>query len=165
MFKKIGFFISLLLVSSCQSTSHNLAKYEEFVSSGDSFPLTEITSIDGTQIDLLNRDKKKLVILFASWCSDSNRLIKALNQSQLLHDEQVEVIAIAREEDVETVKAWRDKLQLDVPMAVDPDRSIYQRFASGGIPRLIMVANDNYIINMKLVEGSNQLAGIKWSAQ
>jgi peroxiredoxin len=162
MVKRIVLLISIFVLAACQSTSNDLPKYEEFVGAGDLLPITSIKSINGDEIDLQNSNKKKLVVLFATWCSDSNRLIRALNQSEILTDENIEVVAIAREEDTDTVKAWRDKLQLKMPLAVDPDRSIYKRFAVGGIPRLIMVANDNSIIKMNLAEGYNQLAKIQW---
>ena len=103
-----------------------------------------------------------MVILFATWCHDSNRLLKALNDSPLLERDDIEIIAIAREEDTDTVTAWRDKRGIKVALAVDNDRSIYKRFASGGIPRLITIGENNKIIKMNLAEGEQQLAKIIW---
>ncbi len=102
------------------------------------------------------------MILFATWCSDSNRLLKALNSSPLLGDKSIEIIAIAREESSDTVKAWRDARNIKVPLAVDVDRSIYKKFSSGGIPRIITVGENNKIIAMNLAEGSEQLKHIVW---
>jgi len=137
-------------------------KYEEFVSAGQILPLEMITDIDGNLVDLKNSPKRKLVILFATWCSDSNRALKALNQSELLSDESIEIIAIAREEDQATVEAWRNMHGIKVPLASDPDRSIFKRFAAAGIPRLITVAEDNRVVNMALAEGEDQLSLIRW---
>jgi hypothetical protein len=74
----------------------------------------------------------------------------------------MQVIAIAREEDNEIVTAWRDKREIDVVIAVDKDRSIYNRFADGGIPRIITVDEDNKVIKMNLVEGQEQLNKVIW---
>jgi hypothetical protein len=74
----------------------------------------------------------------------------------------MQVIAIAREEDNEIVTAWRDKREIDVVIAVDEDRSIYNRFADGGIPRIITVDEDNKVIKMNLVEGQEQLNKVIW---
>ncbi len=138
------------------------SKYPEFVHSGDILPIHEITTLEGKTINLQQVGKKKLVILFATWCSDSNRLLSAMNSSPLLNDDTVEVIAIARQEDKETVKAWQQARNSKVPLAVDVDRAIYKKFASGGIPRIITVAENNKIIKMNLAEGSDPLKQIVW---
>ena len=154
-----------LLLSSCQlwSPAKNQPKYQEFVSPGEVLPITEIKDIEGNVISLSDPSEKKLIVLFATWCSDSNRALKALNQSPLLHDSNIEIVAIAREESIEVVKKWRDKNDIKIPLAVDPDRSIFKQFAAAGIPRLITVTNDNKIIKMNLAEGVNQLQLIQWN--
>jgi len=161
------FFTASLAValSACQAVPLNQPQaivFDEYISKGDILPLERITTIDGEIVNLHQLGKRKLVVLFASWCSDSNRLLKALNSSPLLDDSSIEVIAIAREEDMETVTSWRDKRGIKVALAVDVDRSIYKRFASGGIPRLITVGENNKIIKMNLAEGEEQLTKIVW---
>ncbi|MGB5290579.1 MAG: TlpA disulfide reductase family protein [Lysobacterales bacterium] len=125
-------------------------------------PLASVIDVNGKTIDLTATDKRKLVILFATSCSDSNRAMKALNQSELLNDDSVEIIAIAREEAAETVIAWRDQHGIKIPLAADPDRSIYKMFAAAGIPRFITVSTDNKVIKMNLAEEENQLRLIEW---
>jgi peroxiredoxin len=88
--------------------------------------------------------------------------LKALNQSELLDDDSIEIIAIAREEDVETVVAWRDENNIRIPLAVDPDRSIYKQFAAAGVPRIITVSTDNRVIRMNLAEVEDPLGLIEW---
>ncbi len=136
--------------------------YQEFIQSGDVFPFSDITDINGQTVDLGSTDKRKLVILFATWCSDSNRLLQAMNQSPLLDDSQIEIIAIAREEDEILVRKWRDENNIKTPLASDSDRRMYQQFASGGIPRIITVSRDNKVIKMNLAEGESQLEQIVW---
>ena len=146
------------------TTTTSLEKpiYEEFVTAGQALPIQSVIDVNGETVDLTATDKRKLVILFATWCSDSNRALQALNQSELLNDDSIEVIAIAREETAETVIAWRDKHGIRTPLATDPDRSIYQMFAAAGIPRFITVSTDNKVIKMNLAEGGNQLSLIEW---
>jgi len=164
--KHILLAVSLAItLSACQAIpvnqSHSVV-FDEYVSAGDIVPIEKITTIDGEEVNLQQLGNRKLVVLFASWCSDSNRLLKALNSSSLLDDNTIEIIAIAREEDIETVTSWRDKRGIKVALAVDSDRSIYKRFASGGIPRLITVGENNKIIRMNLAEGEQQLNKIVW---
>ena len=155
-----------LVLSACQSpgalTTDEPEKFPVYITSGDILPINSITTIDGKEVNLHRTDKKKLVVLFASWCTDSNRLLTALNNSPLLADNSIEIIAIAREEDAATVKAWRDKRGIKVAPAVDEDRSIYKKFAAGGIPRLISVDEDNKVIKMTLAEGQEQLSKVIW---
>lgn len=146
-------------------TQQTAPKYQEFIHTGDTFPIRSIVDVNGNTVDLTNGKKRKLVILFATWCSDSNRALKALNQSPLLNDPSLEIIAIAREENNEDVIKWRDEHNINVPLATDVDRSIYKQFAVGGIPRLITIGNNNNVIKMNLAEGEDQLKLIQWEAQ
>ncbi len=125
-------------------------------------PISSIVDVNGKTIDLATKEKRKLVILFATWCSDSNRALKALNQSALLNDPTIEIVAIAREETNEAVIKWREENNIKVPLATDVDRSIYKQFAIGGIPRLVTVGKNNKVIKMNLAEGENQLKLIQW---
>jgi peroxiredoxin len=177
MNKTIVFMASACFLAGCQSiytaqttipkkekspVEQSIPKYQEFIHSGDLLPIQYIVDIKGNTIDLTNNKKRKLVILFATWCPDSNRALKALNESPLLNDPAVDIIAIAREETNEDVIKWRDKNNIRVPLATDVNRSIYQQFAVGGIPRLITVGKDNRVIKMNLAEGQEQLKLIQW---
>jgi len=169
--------LSVLLLAACQVTRSasvegkvvdtipNLpeaSKYEEFVVSGQLLPIKSIVDVNDEIVDLAVQDKRKLLVLFSTWCPDSNRALKALNQSALLNDDSIQIIAIAREETAETVKAWRDKYDIRVPLAADPDRSIFSQFAAAGIPRFITVSSYNKVIKMNLAEGENPLTLIEW---
>ena len=174
---KLPVILSALLLAACQATgpasvegqvvdtTSNLSgipQYEEFVVSGQMLPIRSVIDVNGATVDLAAPGKRKLVVLFATWCPDSNRALKALNQSTLLNDNSIEIIAIAREETAETVKAWRDGNDIRVPLASDPDRSIFSQFAVAGIPRFITVSGDNKVIKMNLAEGENPLTLIEW---
>ena len=137
-------------------------KYEEFIAAGQVLPIESVVDVNGEIVDLTAKDERKLVILFATWCPDSNRALKTLNKSSLLNDDSVQIIAIAREETTETVIAWRDEHGIRVPLAADPDRSIYKLFAVAGVPRFITVSTDNKVIKMNLAEEENQLDLIEW---
>jgi peroxiredoxin len=170
-------FITTLFISACQTNkvvpseneqvdtttpSLEKPKYAEFVSTNQVLPIRSIVDVNGETVDLAATDKQKLVILFATTCSDSKRALKALNQSELLNDDSIEIIAIAREESSETVIAWRDKHGIKTPLAADPDRNIYNMFAAAGIPRFVTVSTDNKVIKMNLAEGQDQLSLIEW---
>lgn len=137
-------------------------KYETYIKVGQVMPLQTVTTIDGKNIDLTNPEKRKLVILFATWCSDSQRAMKALHESNILNQEYLQIVAIARENTVEEIEKFRQERNITIDLVADVDRSIYKQFASAGIPRFIMVDKNNRIVNQVLAEGENQIELIQW---
>jgi peroxiredoxin len=177
LFKLCTIVLATSLTSACQTnavispdeeladgtgTSLENPKYEEFIAAGQLLPIESVVDVNGETVDLTTKDKRKLVILFATWCSDSNHALKVLNNSNLLNDDSVQIIAIAREETAETVIAWRDEHGIRIPLAADPDRSIYKLFAAAGVPRFVMVSTDNKVIKMNLAEEEHPLSLVEW---
>lgn len=138
------------------------SKYETYIQAGQVMPLQTVTTIDGKSIDLTDPEKRKLVILFATWCSDSQRAMKALHESDILNQQDLQIVAIARENTVEEIEKFRQERNITIDLVADVDRSIYKQFASAGIPRFIMVDKTNRIVNQVLAEGENQIELIQW---
>ncbi|NVK89594.1 MAG: TlpA family protein disulfide reductase [Gammaproteobacteria bacterium] len=174
MIYKIALTLSVVFLSACATTpSTEMAtadsgkvtekpKYETYVAAGSQLPLTRVTTIDGEVIDFSQDNSRKLIILFATWCSDSQRAMKALSESSLLLEDDLHIIAIARENSIDEVRKFQQEYNLSIDFVADVDRSLYAQFASAGIPRLIMVNKQNSIIDMVLAEGDNQLDLIHW---
>ena len=168
------FFLSACVVSPAHHTSEqpvsvtasggNVAQQAEhlLVTAGQSMPLKQVTTVDGTLIRLDEIGKKKLLVLFATWCSDSQRAMKALNQSPLLEDNQITLVAIAREQSVAEITKWKTEQNMRIAMVADTDRSIYRLFANSGIPRFILVDENNKVVKTVLAESDNPMALIHW---
>lgn len=159
--------ICTLIVAGCATTqapspADTKPKYETYIQVGQVMPLQTVTTIDSKSIDLTNPEKRKLVILFATWCSDSQRAMKALHESDILNQEDLQIVAIARENTVEEIEKFRQERNITIDLVADVDRSIYKQFASAGIPRFIMVDKNNRIVNEVLAEGENQIDLIQW---
>ncbi len=165
----------MLAVSGCTTTTHTTPasspiaeqvvqkpKYETYVKVGQTLPVTQFQTIDGKTIDFIQSKNRKLVILFATWCSDSQRAMKALHESSILQQENLEIVAIARENTPEEIEQFKLERDIVIDLVADIDRSIYQQFASAGIPRFIMVDENNRIVGEALAEGENQLDLIQW---
>ncbi len=156
--------LATLLISSCASAGKNKKiEYLFYKNAGDEFPINQVIDIEGRTVDLTDNAKRKLVILFATWCSDSQRALAALSQSEILNEQGLEIIAIAREEDVEKVTNFKNEKGYGFNMAADPNREIYSKFANAGIPRFIMVDENNIIVDHVIAEGENQLDKIHWN--
>ncbi|NVK22652.1 MAG: TlpA family protein disulfide reductase [Kangiellaceae bacterium] len=159
----LSVLICINLLSACATPQQTKTEYLFFKTAGDQLPISKVTDIDGNPVDLNKPNKRKLVILFATWCSDSQRALTALNSSQLLKEEDLEIIAIAREETNEIVSKFKQERGFTFTMAADPKREIYSKFANAGIPRFIMVDKNNTIIDHVVAEGENQLDKIHWN--
>lgn len=167
----LNFFLviaSLFTASGCfstpASTSHE--NTTNYLSTGDSFPVASVTNLKGEIVKLDTPYKKKLIILFATWCHDSNRLIKAFEKTNILSDSNIEVIAISKMESYAVVKAWQQKKNIKTPLALDKNGKIYHQFAATGLPRIVTVDENNKIISAKLADDpnpKNQLAKIIWT--
>lgn len=166
--KLISTFILLFTLNACASSPAKEVSEPErpeplfLQKSGDTLDIGEVIDIEGNIVDLSDPNKRKLVILFATWCHDSQRALNHLSLSDLVDEEDLQIVAIAREESVETVAKFKDEQQFTFTMAADPSRKIYNKFANNGIPRLIMIGKDNVIIDHVLAENDAPMDMIRW---
>lgn len=161
--------ISLTGLSACSQTANTpptqptLATpkgYETYVNIGENFSQTHFIDIYNNDVRL--GEKKKLVILFATWCSDSQRLIKQLQQSPLSKDPQVQIVAIGREESAATLMQFKQEYNIAYSLIADPQRAIYNQYANKGVPRLILLDENNHVIKTLIGEDPNSLQKVSW---
>jgi peroxiredoxin len=123
-----------------------LGKSEEYVSYtkvGDEIPAFSVTTLDGKDINTgVLKGKVVLLNFWATWCPPCHAEIPRLQKEiwEKYTGRGFEMVAIAREQTRQEITKYRDKNKLSFPMAADPKRAIYAKFANAGIPR-------NYIIN------------------
>ena len=160
---------TLLLTSACQSTvettAHVAPKYLTYVSPGQQLPLTELTSIDNQTVNLQEQGKRKLVILFATWCSDSQRTIKQLLASPIAQQQDLTIVGIGREETAENLEKFATEYQVNFSLVSDEEREIYSKFANAGIPRLILVDEDNNIVKTLIGEDPTTIEEVTWDTK
>lgn len=153
----------VILISGCATTTDNeQVEYLTYVNAGQAVPITQFTDIDGNTIDLKQSKNAKLMVLFATWCPDSQRAMKALQASDLNLDPNVDIIAIGREENSVALDKFASDYEINFPLIADTDRSIYAKFANAGIPRLILLDSNNTIVKTLIAEGENPLALVQW---
>ncbi|RJE77376.1 redoxin domain protein [Pseudoalteromonas sp. MSK9-3] len=146
-------------VASTSVTSNN--GYETYINPGQAFKHTSFTNIDNKNISL-DPNKKKLVLLFATWCSDSLRTLNELKASSIIRDPTVQIIAIGREQTRETLKEFNQSFALPFQLVADSDRTIYQQYANKGIPRLILLDNNNTVVKTLIGEQANIVDQVIW---
>ena len=65
--------------------SYQKPSYDTYIEKGQTFPIEQFTKFKVSRLHLAN-DKRKLILLFATWCSDSQRFVKQLTHPPLLTD-------------------------------------------------------------------------------
>lgn len=137
-------------------------EYKTYVEVGQTLPMTVFGDIQGQQIVLTDSSNNKLLVLFATWCHDSQRAMKAIMASHLATQTNIDIIGIGREESVESLKNFAAEYQLNFPLVADTDRSIYAQFANAGVPRLILIDGNNTIVKTIIAENEQPLAQVQW---
>ncbi|WP_105166554.1 TlpA family protein disulfide reductase [Pseudoalteromonas sp. T1lg23B] len=154
----------LIGMSGCVS-SHTVPSndkgYETYIAQGEPFKHNRFTSTQGETIEL--NGTRKLVILFATWCSDSQRALKEIKASALVTDPTLQIIAIGRNEDKESLDKFNDEYQLPFPLVADPEREIYSHYANAGIPRLILLDENNLVVKTLIGEEPTIVDKLVWS--
>lgn len=110
---------------------------------GEDAPAFECTTLDGKTVDLKSlRGKVVLVNFFATWCGPCMAEMPHLEKEvwQKFKDKNFAMVAIGREHENKELGDFPKKRQVTFPVAGDPKRKIYSRFATQSIPR-------NYVID------------------
>jgi peroxiredoxin len=116
---------------------------------GDEAPKFTCQTLGGKSFSI-DEHKGKVILInfFATWCgpciSEMPHLQKDIvdaykNQKDLI------IIAIGREHEQPELEKFRIKHGLSIPMAADPNREIYSKFADKYIPRNILIGRDGTI--------------------
>ncbi|MDE5773826.1 MAG: TlpA family protein disulfide reductase [Muribaculaceae bacterium] len=141
----IIFMLLLLPLSSCITEGDTGS---DPVSVGMTVPPFEVTTLDGeifsTRVPLKGTT---YIIFFNTGCIDCRRELPLLQEQYVASltlpaAERPRYICISREEGAEEVSRYWSENDLTLPVAACPDRSIYDLFATSGIPRIYTVVGN-----------------------
>jgi len=144
------------------ATAAPVRQTEERLKAGDLMPLTILTSIENQQISLAQPNQRKLVIFFATTCHDSQRAFQKIIASPLVKQANLQIVGIGREENVASLRKFATDYQVTFPLVVDADRAMYHQFTNVGIPRIVLVDENNRIVKSFLGEIPDVLTEIHW---
>lgn len=140
------------------------AAKSSLVKIGDPAPDFSVTDADGKTIRLSDlKGKVVLINFFATWCGPCKLELPHIERIWQEHggNQGFQLLVIGREESPESVTAFRSENDFSFPIAPDPQREIYDRFATQGIPRTLLVSPDGTIVYSKLGFYESDLAELK----
>jgi peroxiredoxin len=112
---------------------------------GDPIPSFSLTTLEGATFNIeAMKGKVVLVNFWATWCAPCLTEMPMLERQvwQKYKGNNFKMIAIAREQGIQEIKAFQEKYKFTFPMGPDPQKAIYSKFSNAGIPR-------NYLVNRK----------------
>ena len=145
----------LLLAVSCAKTKSGHKDPEAEVAAstltqvGDAAPDFTVTRLDGIDFTLsAQRGKVVLINWWATWCPpcvEEMPLLQSLVWDRF-KDADFAMVAVSRAEKPEVVEPWIQDKGFTFPVAIDPDRSSYGKYASAYIPRSYVIGSDGTIL-------------------
>ena len=140
------FFILFSMVGFCQQDEQR----GYIVKVGDKAPDFTAQLTDGNQITLQDLNGKVVMLQFtASWCKVCRQEMPIIEEEiwQKQKDNGLVVIGIDRDEPLETVIAFGEKMKVTYPLALDPGAEIFSLFAhkKSGVTRNVIIDKEGNI--------------------
>lgn len=132
------FLCVLIILASCVTENE---PDNTGISVGDKLPHFSVTLDDGTVVsDASLKGKVAVIEFFNTSCQDCRRNFPVMQQlyERSRETDDVYVFAIARDEDLSSVAGYWHDNALTIPFSPQPDRQVYNLFATVGIPRIFI---------------------------
>lgn len=146
-----GFLIIFFLSQSIENFSQEADSVGYIIKDGDMAPNFEMQLIDGQKISLHDLKGKIVMLQFtASWCSVCRKEMPFIEKEiwQVHKDKDFIVIGIDRDEPLEKVQAFAEKMLITYPLSLDPNADIFGLFAlkQSGVTRNIIIDKEGRIV-------------------
>lgn len=125
-------------------------EWVERVAVGDHLPAFSVVLDDGTIYDSM-APGASVIVFFHTGCSDCLRELPLLDERYRAGVyEGKRVVCISRAEGAESVAAFWQEHHLALPYSAQPDRRIFDLFASAGIPRVYETDEEGVVVRITI---------------
>lgn len=118
------------------------------INAGDVAPDFTVEMLDGKKVTLsAQRGKVVLISFWATWCPPCRLELSHMQKDVIdrFAGEDLVVLPISRGETRQKVEEYITKMGYTFPIGLDPDQSIYRKYALNYIPRSILVGRDGVV--------------------
>ncbi|CAN5200698.1 hypothetical protein BH10CYA1_BH10CYA1_49070 [soil metagenome] len=115
---------------------------------GKNAPTFKLALTDGKEFDLSKHKDKDVVVIdfWASWCPPCRESLPILTKvTKSFKNDHVVFYPINVGENLETVKAYLTKANLDVTAALDTDKKVSELYGVNGIPQTVIIDKNGVI--------------------
>ncbi len=142
--KKIILFLFLVVVAGIFLVAQNRENRGYHVKVGDTVPNFVLHLDNGDSVSVKSLRGKVTVLQFtASWCSVCRKEMPHLEKEvwQTFKNKNFVLIGVDYDEPLDKVKAFKKQMQITYPMALDPDATVFSRFAfkNSGVTRNVVI--------------------------
>lgn len=137
--------VILTLLSGCVTEG---AEENKGLMPGEPLPQFSVKMNDGREITPSTlKGKNVLIEFFNTSCQDCRESLPTINRlyQSLKDNDNVEILAIAREEGATEIAGYWQENDFTLPYSPQPDRKVYELFATVGIPRIFIAGADGII--------------------
>lgn len=137
---------------------------------GERMPAFTVKEVSGRTFSMAQERGKVVVVNFwATWCPpcrvEMPRLEKEIWDKYKGNADFV-MVAIARQQTQATIAAFeKEHPEFTYPLAYDPQRAVYSKFAAAGIPRSYVVGKDGRIVFQSLGYEKGEVAKLDAAVQ
>jgi len=145
-------FFTLFITASC--ISDDSSEIINHINIGDSVPKFSIEGVAGGSFNSTSfTGKRSLLVLFVTTCPDCQRELPVVNRIyDIVKDNpDILVLGISRGEDRSVIQEYWADAGFSIPAYLDPDRSVFDKFANSTIPRIYII-DENGIVEWMAIE-------------
>ncbi|HEY1602929.1 MAG TPA: TlpA disulfide reductase family protein [Pirellulales bacterium] len=117
---------------------------------GKPAPEFQLDMLDGTRFNLADRKNTVVVLDFwASWCGPCLQVMPQVDKvAEEFAAEGVQLVAINLEETPDRVTAALERLHLDMPVALDRNGRVAEKYGATSIPQTVVIGRDGKVARL-----------------